>query len=135
MSRAVKRSASQAVKAGRCSSSALHPSAPFPASRGLRRGLNGCTKSNFGGFLMAACIEDGQVQLLTGTCLDWTDKYPSRHRDACEPNVKTSTANYAASTKSGYRASLTHKRRPTATRCAPAIMPLGGARPQRAESI
>jgi hypothetical protein len=29
---------------------------------------------------MAACIEGGQVQLLTGTYLDWTDKYPSRHR-------------------------------------------------------
>jgi hypothetical protein len=33
---------------------------------------------------MAACIEDGQVQLLTGTCLYGTDKNPSRHRDACE---------------------------------------------------
>jgi hypothetical protein len=34
---------------------------------------------------MAACFEDSQVQLLTGTCLDWADKYPSRHRDSCEP--------------------------------------------------
>ena len=25
------------------------------------------------------------MQLLTGTCVDWTDKYPSRYRDACEP--------------------------------------------------
>ena len=84
MSRVVKRSASQAVKPVGLSEMLLFRASSlrtFPSwSRSLRRGLNGCAKSNFDGFPMAACIEDGQVQLLTGTCLDWTDKYPSRYR-------------------------------------------------------
>jgi hypothetical protein len=84
----VKRSASQAVKAGRSQRDVplprfLPPHLPagHEASVGASMAARNQTLTGF----RYACIEDGQVQLLTGTCIDWTDKYPSRYRDACEP--------------------------------------------------
>ena len=38
---------------------------------------------------MAACIDNGRVQLLTRTGLDWTDKYPSAVAARANLNVKT----------------------------------------------
>ena len=41
------------------------------------------------GYRMAARIENGRVQLLTRTGLDWTDKYPSAIAALANLNVKT----------------------------------------------
>jgi ATP-dependent DNA ligase len=38
---------------------------------------------------MAAHIDDGRVQLLTRTGLDWTDKYPSAIAALANLNIKT----------------------------------------------
>ena len=67
---------------------------------------------------MAARIDNGLVQLLTRTGLDWTAKYPSASRGACQHQRERppiSTASSAASTTQDCRASLTPKRRPTAS--------------------
>ena len=41
------------------------------------------------GFRMAARIDNGRVQLLTRTGLDWTDKYPGAIAALANLNVKT----------------------------------------------
>jgi ATP-dependent DNA ligase len=41
------------------------------------------------GYRMAARIDNGRVQLLTRTGLDWTDKYPSAVAALANLNVKT----------------------------------------------
>ena len=41
------------------------------------------------GYRMAARIDNGRVQLLTRTGLDWTDKYPSAIAALTNLNVKT----------------------------------------------
>ncbi len=41
------------------------------------------------GFRMAAPVDDGRVQLLTRTGLDWTDKYPSAIEALTNVKVKT----------------------------------------------
>ena len=46
-------------------------------------------KSNLDGYRMAARIDNGRVQLLTRTGLDWTDKYPSAIAALANLNVKT----------------------------------------------
>jgi bifunctional non-homologous end joining protein LigD len=46
-------------------------------------------KIKLGGFRMAARIDNGRVQLLTRTGLDWTAKYPSAAAALSNVNVKT----------------------------------------------
>lgn len=55
------------------------------------------------GYRMAARIDNGQVQLLTRTGLDWTDKYPSAIAALANLNINTAylMANSAASDEAG----------------------------------
>jgi bifunctional non-homologous end joining protein LigD len=93
MSRVVKRSTGQAVKAGRsrrdASLSAIRPSATLPAGREAPSGPQWVHEIKLDGFRMAARIENGRVQLLTRTGLDWTGKYPSAIAALTNLNVKT----------------------------------------------
>ena len=86
MSRVVKRSASQAVKsapsrAGRSRRDALLPPfIPPPLSQPVEKPPprpQWLHEIKLDGYRMAARIDNGRVQLLTRTGLDWTDKYPS----------------------------------------------------------
>jgi bifunctional non-homologous end joining protein LigD len=86
MSRVVKRSASQAVKsapsrAGRSRRDALLPPfIPPQLSQPVEKpppGPQWLHEIKLDGYRMAARIDNGRVQLLTRTGLDWTDKYPS----------------------------------------------------------
>jgi ATP-dependent DNA ligase len=90
MSRAAKRSASQAVKSG--------PSRPLPRfippqlSQPVEKppsGLQWLHEIKLDGFRMAARIDNGRAQLLTRTGLDWTGKYPSAMAALANLNVKT----------------------------------------------
>ena len=93
MSRVVERSASQAVKSGRSRRDAPLP--PFvrpqlsqpvekPPSRAQR-----VHEIKLDGYRMAARIDNGRVQLLTRTGLDWTARYPSAIAALANLNVKT----------------------------------------------
>ena len=93
MSRVVKRSASQAVKSGRS-----HRAVPLPAfipsqlSQPVEKPPSGpqwVHEIKLDGFRMAARIDNGRVQLLTRTGLDWTGKYPSAIAALANLNVKT----------------------------------------------
>jgi bifunctional non-homologous end joining protein LigD len=97
MPRVVKRSASQAVKARpiapqpaptpRFRSSSLRS---FPSLSGSRhRGPQWVHEIKLDGFRMAARIDNGRVQLLTRTGLDWTAKYPGAAAALASVNVKT----------------------------------------------
>jgi bifunctional non-homologous end joining protein LigD len=79
MPRVVKRSASQALGPSRCD-------APLPAfippqlSQSVEKPPSGpqwLHEIKLDGFRMAARIDNGRVQLLTRTGLDWSDRYPS----------------------------------------------------------
>ena len=81
LSRVVKRSASQAIKSTRS-----HRGIPLPAfippqlSQPVEKPPAGpqCVHEiKLDGFRVAARIDNGRVQLLTRTGLDWTGKYPS----------------------------------------------------------
>src|ERR1700722_4805799 len=91
MPRVVKRSASQAAKSGRSRGSAVLPQFVTPQlSQPVGKppsGLSGCMKLD--GYRMAARIDNGRVQLLTRTGLDWTDKYPSAIAALLKLNVRT----------------------------------------------
>jgi phosphatidylserine/phosphatidylglycerophosphate/cardiolipin synthase-like enzyme len=80
MSRVVKRSASQAVKAGRSRRDASLPQfVPFQLSQSVERPPSGAQwvhEIKLDGYRMAARIDNGRVKLLTRTGLDWTAKYP-----------------------------------------------------------
>jgi bifunctional non-homologous end joining protein LigD len=93
MPRVVKRSASQAVKSGRSRRDAPLPQfVPPQLSQPVEKPPSGpqwVHEIRLDGFRMAARIEDGRVQLLTRTGLDWTDKYPSAIAALANINVKS----------------------------------------------
>ena len=94
MSRIVKRSASQAVKTGRPRRDAPLPElVPPQLSRPVETPPSGpqwVHEIKLDGYRMAARIDNGRVQLLTRTGLDWTAKYPSAV--AALANIKVKTA-------------------------------------------
>src|SRR6202453_4032876 len=94
MSRIVKRSASQMVKAGRSRRDAPLPQFVRPQlSQPVEKPPSGpqwLHEIKLDGYRMAARIDNGRVQLLTRTGLDWTAKYPSAI--AALANVKVKNA-------------------------------------------
>jgi ATP-dependent DNA ligase len=65
---------------------------PFPASRPVEKppwGPQWLHEIKLDGYRMAARIDNGRVQLLTRTGLDWTAKYPSAIAALANVNVKT----------------------------------------------
>jgi DNA ligase D-like protein (predicted ligase) len=93
MSRIVKRSASQAIKPGRSQRDAPLPQfVPFQLSQPVEKppaGPQWVHEIKLDGYRMAARIDNGRVQLLTRTGLDWTAKYPSAVAALANVNVKT----------------------------------------------
>jgi DNA ligase D-like protein (predicted ligase) len=93
MSRVVKRSASQAVKTGRSRRDAPLPKfVPPQLSQPVETPPSGpqwVHEIKLDGYRMAARIDNGRVQLLTRTGLDWTAKYPSAIAALANVNVKT----------------------------------------------
>ena len=90
MSRVVKRSAPHGVKSGRSRRGGSLPSfVPPQLSQPVEKPPSGpqwLHEIKLDGYRMAARIDNGRVQLLTRTGLDWTDKYPIwGHRRAPEP--------------------------------------------------
>jgi ATP-dependent DNA ligase len=125
MSRVVKRSASQAVKSGasrggrsQSDSPLLHfilPQLSQPVEK-PPSGRQWLHEIKLDGYRMAAHIDDGRVQLLTRTGLDWTDKYPSAIAALANLNIKTAyiDGNSGAWMRLGCRPSPRSRRRPTA---------------------
>jgi ATP-dependent DNA ligase len=93
MPRVVKRSASQAVKSGPSRRGAALPQFVTPQlSQPVEKPPSGpqwLHEIKLDGYRMAARIDNGRVQLLTRTGLDWTDKYPSAIAALANLNVKT----------------------------------------------
>src|ERR1700691_724423 len=93
MPRVVKRPASQALKSGPSRRDAPLPNfVPPQLSRPVEKPPSGpqwVHEIKLDGFRMAARIDNGRVQLLTRTGLDWTDKYPSAIAALANVNVKT----------------------------------------------
>jgi ATP-dependent DNA ligase len=93
MSRVVKRSASQAFKAGPARGGVSLPQFVAPQLSLLvekpRSGPQWLHEIKLDGFRMAARIDKRRVRLLTRTGLDWTDKYPSINAALANLNVKT----------------------------------------------
>ena len=93
MSRVVKRSAAQAVKSGRSRARRPLPQfVPPQLSRPVEKPPSGAQwlhEIKLDGYRMAARIDNGRVQLLTRTGLDWTAKYPSAIAALANLNVKT----------------------------------------------
>jgi bifunctional non-homologous end joining protein LigD len=97
MSRVVKRSTSQTAKSGTSRGGQsdsppprfILPQLSQPVEK-LPSGPQWLHEVKLDGFRMAARIDNGRVQLLTRTGLDWTDKYPSAI--AALANVKAKTA-------------------------------------------
>ena len=93
MPRVVKSSASQALKSGRSRrDAALPPFVPPQLSQLVEKPPSGpqwLHEIKLDGFRMAARIDNGRVQLLTRTGLDWTAKYPSAIAALANVNVKT----------------------------------------------
>src|SRR6202041_1651347 len=81
MSRVAKRSAPQAIKAGPSRRGVPLPQfVPFQLSQPVEKPPSGpkwLHEIKHDGYRMAARIDNGRVQLLTRTGLDWTAKYPS----------------------------------------------------------
>src|SRR5580765_3647123 len=93
MARVVKRSAPHGVKSGPSRRGASLPSfvapqlsQPVEKPPSGPRWLHGI---KLDGYRMAARIDNGRVQLLTRTGLDWTEKYPSAIAALALLNVKT----------------------------------------------
>jgi bifunctional non-homologous end joining protein LigD len=93
MSRVVKRSASQIVKSGRSRRGVpLPPFIPPQLSQPVEKPPSGpqwLHEIKLDGFRMAARLDNGRVQLLTRTGLDWTGKYPSAVAALANLNVTT----------------------------------------------
>ena len=93
MLRVVKRSASQAVKAGPSRRGVPLPRfVPPQLSQLVEKPPSGpqwLHEIKLEGYRMAARIENGRVRLLTRTGLDWTDKYPSAVAALANLNIKT----------------------------------------------
>ena len=93
MSRVVKRSTRQAVKAGQSRRDASLPQFVRPQlSQPVEKPPSGpqwVHEIKLDGYRMAARVDNGRVQLLTRTGLDWTGKYPSAIAALTNLNVKT----------------------------------------------
>jgi bifunctional non-homologous end joining protein LigD len=93
MSRIAKRSASQAIKPGRSQRDAPLPQfVPFQLSQPVEKppaGPQWVHEIKLDGYRMAARIDNGRVQLLTRTGLDWTGKYPGTAAALATLNVET----------------------------------------------
>jgi DNA ligase D-like protein (predicted ligase) len=93
MSRVVERSASRAVKPSRSRRDAPLPQfVPPQLSRPVEQPPSGpqwLHEIKLDGYRMAARIDNGRVQLLTRTGLDWTGKYPSAIAALTNLNIKT----------------------------------------------
>jgi DNA ligase D-like protein (predicted ligase) len=93
MPRVVKRSAQQAVKTGPSRRGVALPQfVPFQLSQPVEKPPSGpqwVHEIKLDGYRMAARIDNGRVQLLTRTGLDWTGKYPSAVAAFANVNVKT----------------------------------------------
>src|SRR6478752_1941384 len=93
MSRVVKRSAPQAVKAGPSRRGVPLPAfIPPQLAQPVEKPPSGpqwLHEIKLDGYRMAARIDNGRVQLLTRTGLDWTNKYPSAIAALANLNVKT----------------------------------------------
>src|ERR1700722_9698800 len=93
MPRVVNRSASQAIKAGHSRRGVPLPQfIPPQLSQPVEKPPSGphwLHEIKLDGYRMAARIDNGRVQLLTRTGLDWTDKYPSAIAALSNLNVKT----------------------------------------------
>jgi DNA ligase D-like protein (predicted ligase) len=92
MSRVVKRSASQAVISGPSRRGVpLPPFVPPQLSQPVEKPPSGpqwLHEIKLDGYRMAARIDNGRVQLLTRTGLDWTHKYPSAATALANLNVQ-----------------------------------------------
>ena len=93
MPRVVKRSASQAITSGPSRRGVPLPQfVPPQLSQPVEKPPSGpqwLHEIKLDGYRMAARIDNGRVQLLTGTGLDWTAKYPSAIVALASMNVKT----------------------------------------------
>ena len=98
MPRIVKGSASQASEAGPPRRHTSRRDSPLPTfvppqlSQPVEKPPSGpqwLHEIKLDGYRMAARIDNGRVQLLTRTGLDWTDKYPSAIAALANLNVKT----------------------------------------------
>jgi DNA ligase D-like protein (predicted ligase) len=93
MSRAAKRSASQAVRSGPSRGGVPLPQfVPPQLSQPVEKPPSGAQwlhEIKLDGFRMAARIDNGRAQLLTRTGLDWTDKYPSAIAALANLNIKS----------------------------------------------
>ena len=93
MSRVIKRSVSQAVKAGPSRRGVPLPQFISPQlSQPVDKPPSGpqwLHEIKLDGYRMAARIDNGRVQLLTRTGLDWTHKYPGAIAALASVNVKT----------------------------------------------
>src|SRR5271170_2447974 len=93
MSRVVKRPAPQGTKAGPSGRDApLRQFVPPQLSQPVEKPPSGpqwVHEIKLDGFRMAARIDNGRVQLLTRTGLDWTNKYPSAIAALANVRVKT----------------------------------------------
>jgi DNA ligase D-like protein (predicted ligase) len=93
MPRIVERSAPQSVEAGRSRKHVPVPQfVPFQLSQPVEKPPSGpqwLHEIKLDGYRMAARIDNGSVQLLTRTGLDWTAKYPSAVAALANVNVKT----------------------------------------------
>jgi bifunctional non-homologous end joining protein LigD len=93
MSRVIKRSASRAVKAGPSRRVVplpqfIPPQLSMPVEK-PPSGPQWLHEIKLDGYRMAARVDNGRVQLLTRTGLDWTDKYPSAIAALVNLNVRT----------------------------------------------
>jgi ATP dependent DNA ligase domain len=68
---------------------AVHSSAAFHAVEKPPSGPQWLHEIKLDGYRMAARIDNGRVQLLTRTGLDWTEKYPSAIAALANLNIKT----------------------------------------------
>lgn len=95
MPRVVTPSASQAIKPGRPRRDAALPQFVSPQlSQPVQTPPSGpqwVHEIKLDGFRMAARIDNGRVQLLTRTGLDWTDRYPVAVAALANLSVKTPT--------------------------------------------
>jgi bifunctional non-homologous end joining protein LigD len=93
MSRVVKRSAPNGVNSGPSRRGVSLPSFVAPQlSQPVEKPPSGpqwLHEIKLDGYRMAARIDNGRVQLLTRTGLDWTNKYPSAIAALANLNVKT----------------------------------------------
>src|ERR1700683_1686166 len=93
MSRVVKRSPPQAAKVGTSRRDAPLPSfVPPPLPQPVEKPPSGpqwLHEIKLDGYRMAARIDNGRVQLLTRTGLDWTGKYPGTAAALATLNVET----------------------------------------------